>query len=483
MTNQTENRPGQGGFQNSETHTDFTVLNIVRELRELGEDPVDLVSSATGEVSWRIICPLTHEYGTSIWWLQDPTCGYKEKHTKDQMMSAFRTKKRERDAAEEAAKKAQQDESEQVREHAGDKGLSFISLADLCAEVDAQGPRKWLLRGVWPAGDYGVHAAEMKAQKTWNTVDVAVSVASGTPWLGSIEVDTQGPVLMLAGEGSRSNLVRRIRGVCASRDLKAEDLPIVICTRAPHLDDAVHRGQIAEQLLAVKPVLVTLDPLYLAARGASGSNLYEMGERLETVQLLCQAADASLWVVHHHNRATGRTGAMRISGAGAAEWGRVLITAEVKKRQKDAETKQTIVTTKLDIIGGEVADQDYTVTRTIRAEDPDNLDSPFFYAVRAEQESDEDDRKPFRPTWLMEQISKLLNKGAEKTQTEIVESVGKRKKDVLEALDILQDEGFVACEKKGRSKVYTSRHPYSQALDPKSDKYAGNPDSSEEWSA
>ena len=62
--------------------------------------------------------------------------------------------------------------------------LPFRSLADLCRDVDAAGPRRWLIRGIWPAGAYGVHAAEPKAGKTWNALDLAVSVASGTPWLG-----------------------------------------------------------------------------------------------------------------------------------------------------------------------------------------------------------------------------------------------------------------------------------------------------------
>ena len=89
-------------------------------------------------------------------------------------------------------------------------GLEFITFADLAREVDAAGPRRWLLRGLWPSGDYGVHAAEMKAQKTWNGVDMAVAVASGTPWLGHVPVDDPGPVLLFVGEGGRQNIVRRV---------------------------------------------------------------------------------------------------------------------------------------------------------------------------------------------------------------------------------------------------------------------------------
>jgi hypothetical protein len=115
--------------------------------------------------------------------------------------------------------------------------LVFQTLAELAAEVDAAGPRRWLLRGVWPARDYGVHAAEKKAQKTWNTADLAVSVAAGTLWLGAIEVDHPGPVLMFIGEGGKTNTVRRPRAVAEARGVVAA--PIADCCHAidaPMLD-------------------------------------------------------------------------------------------------------------------------------------------------------------------------------------------------------------------------------------------------------
>lgn len=267
-------------------------------------------------------------------------------------------------------------------------GLPFLTLAELCAKVDAAGPRRWLLRGLWPAGEYGVHSAEMKAQKTWNTVDLAVSVASGTAWLDAIPVDDPGPVVMFAGEGSESNLVRRLRAVCNARDVKAETLPIVVCTRAPHLSDRLHLVEMAAKIDAVRPRLVTLDPLYLAARGAQATSLYDMGAMLEAPQHICQEAGAALWVATHNNRKEGK-GAGRISGAGPAEWGRILLVGEVKSRRTDPATMETTVIVQLDVIGGEIADQGLRVTRRIRAEDPDDLDSPLIYAVETSAGDDD----------------------------------------------------------------------------------------------
>lgn len=267
--------------------------------------------------------------------------------------------------------------------------LPFLTLAQLRAKVAAAGPRRWLLRGYWPAGDYGVHAAEQKAQKTWNTADLAVSVASGTPWLGLIEVEQPGPVLMFVGEGGEGNTARRLSAICESRDIDPDTLQIHICTRAPHLNDVVHLSLMRDKLEQIRPALVTLDPLYLAARGAELGDLYKMGALLEAPQIMCQAVGASLFVVTHFNRQQG-SGSKRITGAGPAEWGRVLITSTVKSRRTDPDTKATDVVSQLEVIGGEIPDQALRINRRIWSDDPDNLDSPLHITTAVDHIEDTD---------------------------------------------------------------------------------------------
>jgi hypothetical protein len=261
------------------------------------------------------------------------------------------------------------------RPHVDRAQLEFSSIRDLCARVDTTS-RRWLLRGLWPELDYGVHGGSAKAQKTWNVVDLALSVASGTPWLGLVDVEAPGPVLMFAGEGGEANLVRRLRAV--GQDLPIEDLPIRICTRAPHLSDVAHLGLMADELEAHRPTLVTIDPLYLSARGAKLGDLYAMGAVLEGPQRLCQVAGAALLVATHHNRGEGR-GASRLTGAGPAEWGRVLVNATVISRRRNVETGETTVITELDAIGGEIADSTIRVTRRICPE----LGAALYYSVDA----------------------------------------------------------------------------------------------------
>lgn len=335
--------------------------------------------------------------------------------------------------------------------------LPFQSFAELAAEVDAAGPRQWLLRGVWPAGDYGVHAAEHKAQKTWNTADLAVAVASGTPWLGSVPVDHQGPVLMFVGEGGKANIVRRIRAVAEARGIDPTHLPLVICARAPRLSNDTHIALMAAQIDAQRPALVTLDPLYLSAGGGNLADLYAMGELLERPQRVCQTFGAALFVVTHFNRKQG-TGAARITGAGPAEWGRVLLSATVKGRRTDVATLATDVVTVLEVIGGEVPDQALRVHRRIWADDPDDLDSPLHVettATNADElaaddpsELTENESPSDLPPAAQKLLEALRAAGGPRSSQQLVDAVaeqhghGLKRQTASTNLNLLEKRGF-----------------------------------------
>jgi AAA domain len=267
--------------------------------------------------------------------------------------------------------------------------LEFLSVKELRARVAAAGPRRWLLRGLWPDGDYGVFAGDMKAQKSWTVTDTVVSTASGTPWLGLVPVDRAGPVVMFVGEGGQADALRRIDAVCAARGIVADDLPITICCRAPYLSNAVHLGLMADQLDRERPILTSVDPFYLSAGGANGGDLYAMGQLLERPQRMCQEIGAALIITTHQNRREGR-GAARITGAGPAEWGRVLMSATVKSRHLNKATTETTVITELDVIGGSIPGGRLRVVRRIVADDPDDLDSPLRYAVQCTAIDDSD---------------------------------------------------------------------------------------------
>jgi hypothetical protein len=272
--------------------------------------------------------------------------------------------------------------------------LVVSSFGEVAARVAAAGEPRWLIQGLWPADAYGVLAAQEKAGKTWAALDLAVSVACGQPWLDHFACPNPGPVLLFLGEGGERATVRRIEAIATAKGADSDQLAdrLRLCFRVPRLAAPGAGGELVamEQELAAHPaVLVVLDPLYLAAAGASGSNLYDMGVVLQAIQGVCQAAGCALLVVTHWNKTGDGRGADRISGAGPAAWARVICSVAVHYRGSDPDGASTVLLG-VELIGGEIADTRFRIRRRVRSDDPADLGSALSYAVEVLAADDDD---------------------------------------------------------------------------------------------
>jgi hypothetical protein len=267
--------------------------------------------------------------------------------------------------------------------------LEILDLVDVLDRVDRLGPPTWLIEGLWPGDAYGVMGAEDKAGKTWAAIDLAVSVASATPWLGRFTCPTQGLVTLFLGEGGERNFLRRLEAVCTSKGLGVVDLigAMRVCFAVPRLRDNGHLGAIADELEQHPSKLIGVDPLYLAAAGARGSDLYEMGEVLGGVQRLAQDAGASLVLTTHWNKTGIGNGPERFTGVGPGAWGRVLASAAVERRGQEADGS-SVVQLRWDFRGSEIADTVFRMRRRVRSEDPMSLTGRLFYEVEVTEEGE-----------------------------------------------------------------------------------------------
>jgi AAA domain len=276
--------------------------------------------------------------------------------------------------------------------------LAISSYGEVAARVAAAGEPRWLIQGLWPADAYGVLAAQEKAGKTWAALDLTVSVACGRPWLDHFACPTPGPVLVFLGEGGERATVRRIQAIATSKGVDPGQLAdrLRLCFRVPRLAAPGAGGELAaiEQELTAHPAaLVVLDPLYLAAAGASGANLYDMGAVLQAIQGVCQAAGCALLVVTHWNKTGDGRGADRISGAGPAAWARVICSVSIQHRGADDDGASRVLLG-VEVIGGEIADTRFRIRRRVRSEDPADLGAPLTYAVEVLADDDPEDLDP-----------------------------------------------------------------------------------------
>lgn len=86
-------------------------------------------------------------------------------------------------------------------------------------------PPEWLLTrdgaGVLRAGKAGCIAAAGGTGKTGLLCGLALSVATGVPWLGVFEVDRPGPVLLAMGEEDHGEMLRRLYWTAEQMELSA----------------------------------------------------------------------------------------------------------------------------------------------------------------------------------------------------------------------------------------------------------------------
>ncbi len=240
----------------------------------------------------------------------------------------------------------------------------------------------FLIRRLWPSDAYGIIGAESKAGKTWLVLDLAVSIACGVPALDGIEVDRAGPVVVFLGEGGRRNAYRRLRAVCSAKGIdpaEVDDLHLIY--RAPKLSDEDAAENIEAEVARIAPVAIIVDPLYLAAPGADGANLYSMAVALERLQSLGATVDAAVIVVHHWNQSGKGDGFGRFSGAGPEEWGRVLWSVAVDGRTGSQHPEGSAVRLTVRVRGGELADLAFSLTREVWSDDPEDLGADLHYRI------------------------------------------------------------------------------------------------------
>ena len=83
---------------------------------------------------------------------------------------------------------------------------------------------QWLIESIWPDQSCGFISGPSGARKTWLSLELSLSVATGKPALGRFNAPNPGPVLYIAGEDQLRNLQSRMRLLAQSRGIVAAEL-------------------------------------------------------------------------------------------------------------------------------------------------------------------------------------------------------------------------------------------------------------------
>ena len=193
--------------------------------------------------------------------------------------------------------------------------LPVVRVAELPSEELAE---RWLVEELWCADAVGVIGGAPKCAKTWLGLDMALSVATGTPCLGKYAVPEPGPVLVYLAEDALRAVRERIEGMARHRGLDLDQVEIHVIT-APvlRLDRDRDRTRLWETIRRLRPRLLVLDPL-VRLHGIDENHAGDVAELLAYFRSLQRQLDLSVLLVHHtrKNAADGVAAGQGLRGSG-----------------------------------------------------------------------------------------------------------------------------------------------------------------------
>jgi RecA-family ATPase len=176
------------------------------------------------------------------------------------------------------------------------------------AELDIAPPgQSWLIESLWARSGVGVIGGTPKSLKTWLGLEMAVSVASGTPCLQQYPVQQPGPALIYLAEDRLSATRERLEALCSHRGLGLETLDLqVITATSLRLDVEGDIARLDATLAAHQPRLLLLDP-FVRLHHSDESSAGDVAAILASLRELQRKHDAAI-VVTHHTRKNHRAG-------------------------------------------------------------------------------------------------------------------------------------------------------------------------------
>jgi hypothetical protein len=198
-----------------------------------------------------------------------------------------------------------------------------LPVVQVAAIPRTTGPR-WLVESLWLDEAVGIVGGAPKCGKTWLSLDLALSVASGTPALGTFAIPGAGPVLLFAAEDSPAAIRERLEGLALERGLKLEDLPIhAILATSLRLDRLDDQRRLVEAVAARRPRLLILDP-FVRLHRIDENSAQEVAAVLAYLRELQREHHVAVLVVHHARKAGAGTGQAGLSLRGSGDlhaWG------------------------------------------------------------------------------------------------------------------------------------------------------------------
>lgn len=164
----------------------------------------------------------------------------------------------------------------------------------------------WLVDYFLAEGQPAILSGPKKALKTSIALDLVVSLASGTKFMGQFEVPQPRRVAFMSGESGMSVLQETLMRICRAKEVDVGELVHLYVTEQLPLIGDLRHGMAMERFIRQQELDVCIiDPAYLAMAGSDVGNLFNVGQRLRTLSDLTARTGCSFVLLHHTRKQTG----------------------------------------------------------------------------------------------------------------------------------------------------------------------------------
>lgn len=163
-------------------------------------------------------------------------------------------------------------------------------------------------------------------------VDMGISIASGSSFLGQFRVPAKQRVCFLSGESGEFKLQDVARRVCATKEISLkEDVDMLWGWDLPQLAKPDDLDALGRMVRETGTKVLMIDPLYLCLLGGDvqkrqASNIFDMGSLLSELTALAREHQITMCLMHHcakHSADLSKPPDLKdLAFAGFAEWAR-----------------------------------------------------------------------------------------------------------------------------------------------------------------
>jgi hypothetical protein len=177
---------------------------------------------------------------------------------------------------------------------------------------------RWLIDDAWVDQSVGFISGRSKSYKTWIALDLALSVVSGSAFLGRYPVRRDGPVLLIQEEDPTPVLQDRLRLIGKTKEMlpdykydeetqvleiEYKEYPLhIINLQGFNLQLEEKVAQVRRMIAEINPVMVILDPLIVMLGNVDENRATEVAQVLQVVKMWREEFGCSIVIVHHWNK-------------------------------------------------------------------------------------------------------------------------------------------------------------------------------------